>query len=414
MFTYASFFSGAGGFDLGFDRAGFECVLQVEKDKYARRVLERHYPNVPKLEDVRDVTRESAPTSAAANVFIGGFPCQNVSMAGKRDGLAGEQSGLYFEFHRIITEFRPEWVVIENVPGLLSSNGGRDFAAVVGGLTGVLPNVPKGGWGNAGIFRGRRGLYNVTYRVLDSQYFGVPQRRRRVFIVGHLTTGRGRVTNVLFERESLSRHSPPRREAGETIATRVRINPKIAGTLAASGAGTARPAGQKNEPDFLITQPRTYRKQAHGAFSESTSATTLKARDTKSADTLIAVAVDTRNDAISQCVSGTLQAKPNGGYSLNYINPIAFINAGESAGSVGASDTVSPTLRGSSSGCQMPYVGTGQVVRRLTPMECERLQGFPDNFTAGESDHQRYKQMGNAVTVNVAQWIAQRIRMEAS
>lgn len=156
---FVSLFSGIGGFDLGFERAGMTCLAQVEIDANARAVLARHFPTVQQFEDVRHVGRHNLP---ACDVLCGGFPCQDLSVAGDRAGLAGERSGLYFEFQRIIMELRPTYVVIENVPGLFSSNDGRDFAIVLGGLTGVIPDVPEGGWGNAGVARGRADLYRVA------------------------------------------------------------------------------------------------------------------------------------------------------------------------------------------------------------------------------------------------------------
>ena len=165
-----SLFTGIGGFDLAFERAGFELAWQVEIDEHCRRVLERHWPEVRRHRDVRHVHDERAARCpgclSAVDVLAGGFPCQDVSVAGRRAGLAGERSGLWFEFHRLAAHLRPRWVVIENVPGLLSSNGGRDFGVIVRGL------VELG--------------YGVAWRVLDAQYFGVAQQRRRVFVVGCL------------------------------------------------------------------------------------------------------------------------------------------------------------------------------------------------------------------------------------
>lgn len=364
---YASLFSGVGGFDLGFDRAGMECVLQVEQDKHALSVLRRHWPDVPKMEDVCNVT---AKTIGAVDLICGGFPCQDVSVAGRRAGLDGERSGLWFEFHRILSDVKPAWVVIENVPGLLSSNGGRDFAVILHGLV------------NIG--------YGVVWRVLDSQYFGVPQRRRRLFIVGHL--GTGRAAQVLFERESVPGNPPPRRKARKAA-------PAVSGTIAASGAGTARPAGQRNELDMLIP----FRLQAFGQYTQGNSASTIQSRDYKYATDLIAQAINVRNLRFNGGISGTLQAKSTGGYSLNYTNPIAF--RWYSGQGVSAA-RVCPTLMVSNSHVPaIAYYG----VRRLTPVECERLQGFPDGWASEQSDAQRYKQMGNAITVTVAEWIGQRI-----
>lgn len=159
MTTFGSLFSGVGGFDLGFERAGMECRWQVEIDDKARAVLDRHWPQVEKHTDVRDVGRHNLEP---VDVICGGFPCQDVSVAGRRQGLAGERSGLWFEFHRIVGEMLPTWVVIENVPGLLSSNEGKDIQVIIDSLTQIG--------------------YTVDVDILDAQYFGVPQRRRRVFL----------------------------------------------------------------------------------------------------------------------------------------------------------------------------------------------------------------------------------------
>ena len=185
---YLSLFSGVGGFDLGFDRAGMTCAGQVEYDEKARAVLAKHWPDVKRINDVREAQGDEFGT---VDLICGGFPCQDVSVAGRRAGLAGERSGLWYEFHRLIDRVRPRWVVIENVPGLLSSHSGRDFAVIIRGLV-------KCGYG-------------VAWRVLDAQYFGVPQRRRRVFIVGSL--GDGRAAEVLFEREGGAGNPAPGGEA---------------------------------------------------------------------------------------------------------------------------------------------------------------------------------------------------------
>lgn len=413
-----SLFAGIGGFDLGFARAGLECVAQVEFNAAASSVLARHYPHVERFEDVRDVGRHNLP---AADLVCGGFPCQDVSVAGKRAGLAGERSGLWFEFLRILTELRPRWAVIENVPGLLSSNGGRDFAAIVHGL------VECG--------------YRVAWRVLDAQYFGVPQRRRRVFIVGSL--GDGRSAEILFERTGGAGHPEPRPQAGQR-------------TAAAAGSGTP---------------SRSYSQQRSDEYRDASVDATLASRDYKSATDLVAIdlqqvtsaanrstpahqsppltteqrvvafaeAIDVRNSRSNGDVSGTLQSKANGGYSLNYQNPIviksdntnsngwgvledgtthtlggttdaiAFMAGAGSTRSIDAHEDMSPTLRSANSGLnQAPSVSSAHGVRRLTPTECERLQGFPDGWTAGQSDSQRYRQLGNAVCVNVAEWLGRK------
>lgn len=285
-----SLFAGIGGFDEGFRRAGMTTVWMVEIDPWCRRVLARHFPEAQLYEDVRTVGRDELEP---VDLICGGFPCQDLSVAGRRAGLAGERSRLFFEFARILDELRPRWVVIENVPGLLSSNGGRDMGTVLGALAELG--------------------YGYAYRVLDAQYFGVAQRRRRVFIVGCLGDWRS-ATEVLFEPESCERDTPPRRTAG-----------RVAAALPASGAGTSRTGNERTEVSFLVAQ--------------------------------------------------TLLGKANSSHD----------HTREMFG----------------------------AVRRLTPRECERLQGFPDDWTLIDGDRTpdapRYRALGNAVAVPVAEWIGRRI-----
>ncbi|MFB2880392.1 DNA cytosine methyltransferase [Floridanema aerugineum] len=159
----ASFFSGIGGFDLGFEMAGMNVVMQCELDPFCRKVLKKHWPDVLLYEDIAKIKTEQIPY---ADVYVAGFPCQDVSLAnqGKRKGLEGTRSRLFHEFIRFVEERQPRWIVLENVPGLLNSNNGKDFAV-------VLNTLESCGYG-------------ISWRVFDSKFFGTPQRRRRVFIVG--------------------------------------------------------------------------------------------------------------------------------------------------------------------------------------------------------------------------------------
>ena len=157
--THASFFSGVGGLDLGFERAGWTVVSHSEIDPYASAVLKVHWPDVPNLGDITELNANDIPE---ATVWTGGFPCQDLSVAGQRRGLAGSRSGLAFAFLDLVRERRPAAIVLENVPGLLTSNAGRDFGALARSLVEL-----RYGW---------------AYRVLDSSQFGVSQRRRRVFV----------------------------------------------------------------------------------------------------------------------------------------------------------------------------------------------------------------------------------------
>jgi len=164
-----SLFAGVGGFDLALERAGVPVVASCEIDKYARGVLAKQFPNSTLINDVKDVTGDQLRElgfNGNEGIIVGGFPCQDLSVAGKRAGLAGARSGLFWEICRILDETKAKWFILENVPGLLSSNDGRDMGTVIQAL------VERG--------------YGVAYRILDAQYFGVAQRRRRVFIVGCL------------------------------------------------------------------------------------------------------------------------------------------------------------------------------------------------------------------------------------
>ncbi|WP_240033561.1 DNA cytosine methyltransferase [Salinibacterium amurskyense] len=293
----ASFFAGIGGFDLGFERAGMKSVWQCEIKPFCLDVLQRHWPDVPKQTDIRDVQPSDIPD---AEVWAGGFPCQDISLArmGQRSGLNGKQSGLFFEFARLLEEGRPKAVVIENVAGLLSSNQGRDFALVIRTLAELG--------------------YGVAWRVLDSRHFGVPQSRSRVFIVGYLGDPSAAAA-VLFEPERGDRNSEK-----------------------------SRPNGEKPISPFAISvgDPKRgfVKKLAHCLYAES-------ARHT-----------------------GT-------DWSRNYVS-----------------------------------YPEGKV-RRLTPLEAERLQGFPDGWTDLPSsignieklDSARYHACGNAVTVNVIEWLGGRL-----
>ncbi|WP_417788924.1 DNA cytosine methyltransferase [Terasakiella pusilla] len=175
-YRVASFFAGIGGFDLGCERAGMEVVFQCEINSFCQKVLKKHWPDTPLH---GDITKLTAPEIPEANVWCGGFPCQDVSLAnqGKRKGLKGERSGLFYKYAELVDARKPEWLVLENVPGLLNSHGGEDFRI-------LLQTLDELGYG-------------VSWRVLDAKYFGTPQRRRRVYIVA--SRGSLRSAGVLFE-----------------------------------------------------------------------------------------------------------------------------------------------------------------------------------------------------------------------
>lgn len=382
-----SMFAGIGGFDRGFERAGFDVVWCIEWDKNAQAVLRKRFPKATVYGDIREVDPAQLER---VDVVCGGFPCQDLSVAGKRAGLAGERSGLFHDAMRIVRRLRPSVLILENVPGLLSSNRGLDFAT-------VLREVGEG-WD----------CQEVAWRVLDSQYFGVAQRRRRVFIVGSARAGCAE--QILALAEGSGGNPPSRDKAREDAAedsarcfagTRESC---IAAPLETTANDYSRADGfnmvvgtidchipKQRVQNFVaghwITQAFRKSRRAQNADDHETwvddgTANTLNGFDTGDTRTTHAIAFNWQN---------------GGGYG----------NANDGLGIT--HDGTGPLQR-----CQTPAVATGMVVRRLTPTECERLQGFPDGWTQigtpdkPTADTHRYKQLGNAVTVNVAEWIARR------
>ena len=177
--SFSSFFAGIGGFDLGFEQAGMKCNFQCELKEFRRSVLAKNFPGTILANDITKVNPEDIP---ASDLWCGGFPCQDLSLAnqGKRKGLIGERSGLFFEFYRLLKHHKPRWIVLENVPGLLNSHDGEDFKVLLEALDELG--------------------YGVAWRILDAKHFGTPQRRRRVFIVG--SYGSIKSGRVLFETEA--------------------------------------------------------------------------------------------------------------------------------------------------------------------------------------------------------------------
>ena len=382
-------FAGIGGFGLGLERAGHEIAFQVEIEPFCQRVLARHWPIVPRFGDIRTVALAHEAREqqlGRVDLLCGGFPCQDVSVAGKRAGLAGERSGLFWEFLRVARQLSPRWLLLENVPGLLSSNRGRDFGAILAGLE------------DSG--------YHWAYRILDSQHFGVAQRRRRVFIVGH--RGAQVPPSVLFE---------PTRRTGHPAAGQ-ETRARVAHALAAGAGGSKFGSGRDGQDDFVIADPVTasYAKQADSSDRARGPVNLLVGRPLKSGRN------DRHDESHETSITHTLKAEGHDasedGTGRGVPMVIQEAQTGtrlyESAGS----------LRSNAPGSQPTgsLLKTGeQMVRRLTATECERLQGFPDGWTClcGADpystmtcrcpDSPRYRALGNAVTVNVIEWIARNL-----
>lgn len=222
--TVVSLFAGVGGFDLAFQRAGAEVIAAVEIDKAARAVLARQFPNTALFPDVTKVTGDELRAVGFVpkrGVVCAGFPCQDLSVAGRRDGLAGTRSGLFWHIVRLLAELHPAWFVLENVPGLLSAEckpkcPGGCIATHGGAMGAVLGSLGELGYG-------------VAYRVLDAKYFGVPQQRRRVFIVGHLGAPFGAAAEVLFEPEGGFGDSPEGSSTRQAITGLAPVSASVLG-----------------------------------------------------------------------------------------------------------------------------------------------------------------------------------------
>ena len=392
MLTVGSLFSGIGGFDEAFRREGFNVNWSCEIEPFPRRVLARHFPGVVCHEDVRTVT---AATAERVDVLVGGFPCQDLSVAGKRAGLGGERSGLFFEFMRVADELKPTWVVVENVPGLLSSHRGADFAVVVNTL------VELG--------------YGVAWRVLDSQHFGVAQRRRRVFLVACAGGQHDRSAAVLFEREGGRGDLAAGEEAGAGLAAGAGNGADgVVGPLGGGNDGI----GRRTEDDPNLVVPTLDQSLGHhrgsmgvgdfavpAAFDTTQVTSAQNYSNPRPGDPCYPLAAGAHPPAVAFAVSSLGGSARQGGHA---------VNAEQAAG--GQLIALAHSLRAQSQ--------TGGV-RRLTPTECERLQAFPDGWTCLEDwtperpystatcrcpDSPRYRAIGNAVTVTVIQWIARRLK----
>lgn len=546
-----SLFDGIGGFPLAASRYGIIPVWASEIEPFPVKVTQKHFPGMKHL---GDITQINGAEIEPVDIITFGSPCQDLSVAGKREGLQGERSGLFMDAVRIIREMRaatdgkfPRFAVWENVPGAFSSNRGQDFRAVLSEIAETeIPMPTSGKWAEAGMVRTER--IDIAWRTLDAQYWGVPQRRKRIFLVADFT---GQcAAEILFECQGLPGNIAESGKEGQAVtgsagdSVAIPINtqiatrhnklgrgtgfgvgddgdpaytlqeahghavfteyiPKSVGTLTAEGGDKKGPHGYKgmctnqavdaghvlpvqlydmthaeevmrpfekglaptlnarmgtggnqvplvmrevsrtlragagapkHEADWesLVIEPRSQDgvcrihedgivptlNTAQGGQRQPCvciqSATRVKSQNglgisqedvsytldslgnhavayPDPANTLLAkanlsfrgdadtvVAVDCRNLCENKELSGTLQSKDNGGYSLNYQNPVRI----------------------------------GYAVRRLTPLECERLQGFPDNWTniPGASDTARYKAIGNSVAIPCVQFIMRRIK----
>lgn len=380
---YLSVCSGIEAASVAWESLGWTPVAFAEIERFPSQVLAHHFPGVPNLGDMTKF-REWDIDRGAVDLIVGGTPCQSFSVAGLRKGLEDPRGNLALAFIGMVDHYRPEWVIWENVPGVLSSSGGRDFGSFLGAL-------------------GQLG-YGFAYRVLDAQYFGVPQRRRRVFVVAHSSGDSRRAAEVLFEPESLRGNPTKSRASGQetaqylTTGTGCRYDPdtetlipvmydhhlqdsRINGPVDVSPTVAARwGTGGGNTP--LVQQ--TFRKSR-------------RAQSTEDFETWV-----------SDDVTNTLNCFDVGDIRSTDLVVQAFNH--QSGGDMRGID---PRPTAQLQRHQETSILQGMAVRRLTPTECERLQGFPDGWTdilPITPDGPRYKAIGNSMAVPVMCWIGSRIQ----
>lgn len=442
---YLSICSGIEAATVAWHPLGWEAAAFSEIEAFPRAVLAHRFPAVPLHGDFTTIRGDEY---GPVELLVGGTPCQSFSVAGLRKGLADDRGNLALQFLALARRTGARWVLWENVPGVLSSSGGRDFGAFLGGLAELG--------------------YGWAYRVLDAQHFGVPQRRRRVFVVGYLGDWR-RAAAVLFERHSLQGHSAPGREAGERtarpiasssprgsgyrndadtadnlIAESLRSHPRpgsnSVGALAFGGnnqsgpidVATARsahavPHGRLDfESETFITHslradgfdasedgtgrgtplvPIAFQSVDWGADAAFNLSPTLRRHDP------MAIAFSSKDHgADAGDLAPTLRAIGHDGSHANAGGQVAVAFADV------AQPIRSNTHNNSDPGMEAKmHVMQSSAVRRLTPRECERLQGFPDDWTAvpyrgkPAADGPRYKAIGNSMAVPVMRWIGDRI-----
>ena len=414
---YATVCSGIEAPTMGWQSLGWEAQFFSEIDAFPSAVLKYRHPNVI---NYGDMTNFKGWPDVELGLVCAGTPCQSFSIAGLRAGLADPRGNLMLTYLGIIDRYRPPWVVWENVPGVLSIDGGRAFGTFLAGL------------GELG--------YGFAYRVLNAQHFGVPQRRRRVFVVG-CSRGWHRAAAVLFERESLRRNTPPRAESQQGVAS------SLTGGVANGGKGRGARSGDAK--DSLIVPVANI---PGGASQEDWFRTTIstlsevggKARpgdNLQSSDYLIPEIANPLTARMHKGVNTTMDE----GQTMVAFKPSHFTRGKDGAPSElapplsadadrGDQDTLvfnttqlsHPANRSNpqpgdpchtlNAGDHPPSIVTSYAVRRLTPRECERLQGFPDDYTdipwnrkPTSPDGPRYRALGNSMAVPVLRWIGQRI-----
>ena len=396
--NYLSVCSGVEAATVAWHDLGWNPVAFSEIEKFPSEVLAHHYPDVPNLGDMSNY-KEWNFGEKTIDLLVGGTPCQSFSVAGLRKGLEDPRGNLALIYCGILDKFRPKWFIWENVPGVLSSSKGKDFGSFLGAV------------GELG--------YGFSYRVLDAQNFGVPQRRRRVFVVGHLGDWRP-AAEVLFEPESLSRHIEESRKK--------RKDTPRDSTLGIDTSGRKKMTSLFGNIPFVLNNPialqdtRAINKSQNGkGWNDTNKSYTLDTKATQG------VAYSIREDAtknnmsvteldVSNCLSSH-QPSIMSHHAQTFVMDKAVahtfkIRCGCDGGGKGylGQDEKTYTL----STNQDQHLFNNMAVRKLTPIECEKLQGFKPNYTNIKEncpDGPRYKAMGNSMAVPVMKWIGERIEL---
>ena len=498
---YLSLFSGIEAFSVAVAPLGWECVGVAEIEPAPCKVLAHHFPHVPNLGDITKITDEQLAALWPVDLIVFGAPCQDLSVAGKRKGMFNDdgtptRSGLFFAAMRIADCLCARWVIYENVPGMFSSSGGDDFAAVVGEMAGCGFDTPKSKWKNSGVAVGPNGL--VEWITLDAQFVrveshprAVPQRRRRVFVVRDSGNWQGRPP-LFLESEGMRGNPPPSRRSGQTITADAVSGVEGGGGVAGTRSErTGRSVGAQDAAcghmipsvevgrsllakandslafdldSYVSVHPVDTICMSHGQICGA-----LAAQAGMKQQNYIAFHVDTQPDEIEH--TSTLTASQHHGVMLRNTHELFEISCGcgwifvgelsdpcPLCGTIrlgaGRTNDVSTervevysfdSLSSNSMKSSNPNSGCNKVdvaktidtsgltpacnqggavaltapsmqVRRLTPLECERLQGFPDGWTdvPGMSDSLRYKALGNSMAVNCMRHIADRILLTES
>ena len=346
--TLGSLFDGLGGWQLAATRSGIKPLWSSEIDKFCCQISKRHFPDTVQLGDINQI--HDAPF---VDIITAGSPCVDISVAGKRGGIHCERSGLFFKAVELVRRVNPKFFVWENVTGVFSSNGGADFKAVIETILQEQIPLPRY-WSNAGLVDGR--FCQIAWRTLDAQYWGCPQRRKRIFLVADFA-GR-RAAKILFERESLRGHSQTSKGSQQIAATRLGENSHCS--------------------IFDITHTHEVLRHIHGD--------------------------------IVNCLNARM------GTGGNQV-PVVVFGIGRDAFNQGKNAKFKPTIERD---LQPPLTARGagavcfnNIIRRLTPVECERLMGLPDDWTAGVSDSQRYKMLGNGMAQPCADFILRRLHHDS-